>query len=129
MSTMTLFTLAAALSTVAGGGTFPEVSPRWIRRAVLAVFVLGIAGMIVASVRDDVDAALTAGLITAVGVVCLLLITAVGGPAAFAAPPPPDEAAAEDLERRVQDLVARGAEEADVRSLVRAAARFYRRQG
>jgi len=52
----------------------------------------------------------------------------VAGPGAFGAPPELDEAAAEDLERRIRDLVASGADEVEVRSLVRAATRFGKRQ-
>jgi hypothetical protein len=38
-----------------------------------------------------------------------------------------DQDAAADLERRIEVLIAAGADEADVRSLVRAATRFGRR--
>jgi hypothetical protein len=103
------------------------VSPRWIRRSVLAVCVLAIAGMIVASVTDHNGVAIATGLTAAVAIVCLILVSAVAGPEAFGAPPPIDEAAAADLERRIDALVASGADEAEVRSLVRAAGRVYRR--
>ena len=85
--------------------------------------VLAIAGMIVASVTDHNGVAIATGLTAAVAIVCLILVTAVAGPEAFGAPPPVDEAAAADLERRIDALVASGADEAEVRSLVRAAGR------
>ena len=93
----------------------------------LAVCVLAIAGMIVASVTDHNGVAIATGLIAAVAIIVLILVTAVAGPEAFGAPPPADEAAAADLERRIEALVSAGADEAEVRSLVRAAGRFYRR--
>ncbi len=103
------------------------MSPRWIRRYVLAVCGVAIAGMIVASVTDHNGVAIATGLVAAIAIVCLILVTAVAGPEAFGAPPPVDEAAAADLERRIVALVASGADEAEVRSLVRAAGRVYRR--
>lgn len=101
------------------------MNPRWIRRAVLATCVLGIAGMIASSIAERTGAAITAGLITAVAVVCLVLVTAVAPPAAFGAPVV-DENAAFEVERRIADLVASGADEAELRSLVRAAQRVKR---
>jgi hypothetical protein len=94
---------------------------------VLGVCVLAIAGMIVASVTDHNGVAIATGMTAAVAIVCLILVTAVAGPEAFGSPPPVDEAAAADLERRIDALVASGADEAEVRSLVRAAGRVYRR--
>jgi hypothetical protein len=114
-----------ATSAPASTPAVPVLSARWIRRIVLATFVLGIAGMIVASILDSIGGAITAGLITAVAVVCLVLVTTVAGPGAFA-PPVVDEHAAADIERRIADLVAGGAEEAEVRALVRAARRLGR---
>lgn len=93
----------------------------------LAVCALAIAGMIVASVTDHNGVAIATGMTAAVAIVCLILVTAVAGPEAFGAPPPVDETAAADLERRIDALVASGADEAEVRSLVRAAGRVYRR--
>ena len=93
----------------------------------LAVCVLAIAGMIVASVTDHNGVAIATGLTAAVAIVCLILVTAVAGPEAFGTPAPVDETAAADLERRIDALVASGADEAEVRSLVRAAGRVYRR--
>lgn len=101
------------------------MNPRWIRRAVLATCGLGIAGMIAASIAERTGAAITAGLVTAVAVVCMVLVTAVAGPEAFGRPVIDEEAAA-DVERRIADLVAGGADEAEVRSLVRAVRRVDR---
>jgi hypothetical protein len=104
------------------------MSARWIRRAVLAICVLGIGGMIASSIAGSTGGAVTSGLVTAVSIVVLILVTAVAGPGAFGAAPPVDEHVAADVERRVQTLVAAGADEADVRSLVRAVRRMTPRQ-
>ena len=49
-----------------------------VRRAVIAVCVVGIAGMIAGSVADNNGMALTFGLVTAVAVLCLMVAPAVG---------------------------------------------------
>jgi hypothetical protein len=103
------------------------MSARTIRRIVVTVCVAGVAGMIGASIADLIGLATTAGVTTAVAVLCLILVTSAGGPGAFDAPPPVDQDAAADLERRIELLVAAGADEAELRSLVRAATRFGRR--
>lgn len=100
---------------------------RLIRRVVLVVFVLGIAGMIVSSIAGSTGGAISAGLVTAAAVLALILVTSVAGPGAFGAPPPLDEDVAADIERRIDTLVAQGADEAEVRSLVRAVRRTARR--
>lgn len=111
------------------GATFARViSPRAIRRIVLAVCILAIAGMIISSVTSHNGVAIATGLTAAVAIVCLILVTAVAGPEAFGGPPPIDEAAAADVERRVDALVAAGADEGDVRSLIRAVRRLSRHQ-
>jgi hypothetical protein len=104
------------------------LSPRWIRRIVLAVCVLSIATMIVTSITDHVGGAIAAGSVAAVAILCLMLVTAVAGPGAFGPPPPVDEDAAADVERRVEALVAAGVDEGEVRSLIRAVRRLDRRQ-
>ncbi|KAA0232700.1 MAG: hypothetical protein EDR02_16590 [Actinobacteria bacterium] len=86
-----------------------------------ALFIGGIAGMIVSSVADNNGAALTFGLTTAVAAVCLILVTAVSNSGWLHEAGEFNEAAAADLERRIQRLVAQGASEDDVRDLVRAA--------
>jgi hypothetical protein len=85
-----------------------------VRRAVLAVFVGGIAGMIVSSIRDATGAALSFGLVTAAGALCLFVATAVAGGGA----PPDPEAQAARVELLVGEVVAAGADEAQVRRLV-----------
>jgi hypothetical protein len=103
------------------------ISPRWIRRIVLVVCALAIVGMIVASITSHTGVAIALGITAAVAVLCLMLVTAVAGPEAFGRAQPIDESAAADLERRVQALTAAGAEEDDVRSLIRAVRRISRR--
>ncbi len=93
------------------------------------VCALAIRGMIAASVTSHNGVAIAAGLTAAVAVLCLILVTAVAGPESFGAVPPMDEAAAADLEQRIETLVAGGADEAEVRSLVRAARQLSRRGG
>jgi hypothetical protein len=94
---------------------------------VLTICVLAIAGMIAASITNHTGAAIAAGMTAAIAVVCLILVTSVAGPEAFGGATPVDEQAAADLERRVAALVASGADESEVRSLVRAARRLSRR--
>ena len=100
---------------------------RWI---VIGVCVMGIAGMIVGSVADNNDVALTFGLITAAAVLCLMVATAVTPPSASSpsttAAPAFDEAQAARVERLVDGLVAAGADESDIRRLVGEAVRLGR---
>lgn len=103
------------------------ISPRGIRRIVIAVCAFAVAGMIVSSITSHNGIAIATGLTGAVAILCLILVTAVAGPEAFGAPPPIDEAAAAEIEHRVQSLVAAGADETEVRSLVRAVRRVARR--
>ena len=97
------------------------VTPGAVRRVVLAVFVLGIAGMIAFSIADNTGGALTAGLVTAAASLCLMVATAVGTAT------PAGEEDAEALEARVHALVAQGADEDDVRALVKDAMALARR--
>ena len=95
------------------------MDPRLVRRLVIVVFVGGIAGMIVGSIADNNGIAITFGLVTAVGAICLILVTSVGS----AATPGVrfDDAEAESMERRIRALVDAGADEDEVRELVRRA--------
>jgi hypothetical protein len=104
------------------------MSARWVRRVVVSVCVVGVAGMVGGSIAERVGLAITSGVVAAIAVVCLIVVTAAAGPTAFAAPTGVDETAAADLEHRVQRLVAAGADEAQVRALVGAAVRLYRRR-
>ena len=92
------------------------MTPRAVRLVVTAVFVLGIAGMIVSSIADNAGAALTAGLVTAVAALCLMVATAVAAPGRK-----PADADAVRLEEQVELLVAAGAPEPEVRELIRRA--------
>ena len=81
----------------------------------VAVCVAGIAGMIATSVADSVEGALAFGLLTAVAVLGLILVTAVTTPRGLAAG---EEEAGERVEAQVRALVAAGADEGAVRRLV-----------
>ncbi len=110
----------------------PKVSPRLVRRVVLAVFVLGIAGMIVGSIADNNGTAITFGLITAVAAIGLVLVTSVSPPGSLAksgvAPPNElDDRLAADLEARIGSLVNQGADEDELRKLVGRAVEMGRR--
>ena len=112
------------------------VSTRAVRRMVVAVCVAGIAGMIVSSIADNNGAALTFGLLTTAAIMCLLVATAVTRAAPEAGTPrppssrsaaePPDEAQAALVEGLVAGLVAGGADEREVRTLVGEAVRLGR---
>jgi hypothetical protein len=101
------------------------VSPVAVRRVVIGVCVAGIAGMIVSSIADNNGAALTAGLVTAVAVLCLIVATAVTGQGRVAAESHLELLAA-DVEDRVAEVVAEGASEERVRALVGAAVKLGR---
>jgi hypothetical protein len=107
---------------------------------VLVVFVGGIAGMIVGSILDNNGVAITFGLVTATAAVGLILVTAVAPPEAFrkgggGLSRTPDAAAegadesGELIEEQVEQLVAAGSDETDVRELVRRSIAFGRRSG
>lgn len=110
------------------------MSPRWIRRVVIVVFVAGIAGMIVGSIADNNGFAITFGLLTAVAAVGLILVSSVAPVDAFrkhgggdgADNETFDERTAADVEARIDHLVATGADEAAVRRLVQQAVRLGR---
>lgn len=93
---------------------------RAIRRALVAVCALGVAGMIVTSIADSPGGALTFGLLTAVAAFGMILVTAVtnGGSAVE------DDELGALVEERVARLVADGADERSVRALVRDARRL-----
>src|SRR3954447_23477128 len=98
---------------------------RWV---VIGVCVVGIAGMIVGSVADNNDVALTFGLITAAAVLCLMVATAVTPPpsTAIAKTTAFDERQAARVEHLVDRLVAEGARENAIRELVGEAVRLGR---
>ena len=72
--------------------------------------------MIIGSVADNNAVALTFRLVTAAAVACLIVVTAVTAPTAAGT-----ENRAERVEAMIQGLVSAGADEEDVRSLVREA--------
>ena len=92
------------------------MTPGAVRGAVIVVCVGGIAGMIIGSIADNNAVALTFGLVTAAAVACLIVVTAVTAPTAGGT-----EERAERVEELIQRLVSAGADEDDVRSLVREA--------
>lgn len=98
------------------------MSPVTVRRVVLAVCAAGIAGMIATSVADSAGGALAFGLITAAGVVCLLVASSVASGGA----PADLETQAERVELLVNELVAAGADEHTVRRLAGEAVRLGR---
>jgi hypothetical protein len=96
------------------------------RLACAVVFVGGIVTMIVTSVvSNNMGVMVTTGLLTAMAAIVLLAVTAVsdGRPLGTIG----DDIAAERLERRIGTLVAEGADEDELRSLVRDSMRFGRR--
>jgi hypothetical protein len=96
-----------------------------LRAVVAGICVAGIVGMIVGSAADNNNGVvITFGLITAAGVVVLMAVTA----ATRQASPPEefDEVLAARVEDRIQALLANGADERDVRALVRDAVRLGR---
>ena len=98
---------------------------RWIPRACAAVFVCGIAGIIISSIAGNNNGVvLTIGGFVAAAALVLLTASAVTPRErieVFA------DADAEALEGRIAALVAAGADEAEVRALVRDAIRLERR--
>jgi hypothetical protein len=98
---------------------------RLIPRVCAAVFVAGIAGIIVASVNGNNEGViLTIGLCIVLAAVSLLTygaVTVKGRIDAF------DDADAERLEQQIAALVATGADDQQVRDLVRDAMRLGRR--
>lgn len=101
------------------------LAPSTVRAAALVLCVIGIAGMIVTSIADRIDAALTFGFVGAVGALTLLLVGMLV-PAVEAATSLDEQQAAE-VEAAVQRLMAAGGDEGDLRATVRAAVELGRR--
>jgi dipeptide/tripeptide permease len=100
-----------------------------VRILVIAICVMGIAGMIIGSLADNNNGAVvTFGLVAAVASLVLMSFTLATRSALRSALAPdqrPVEAFdGEELERRIQSMVAAGADEADIRALVGQAIRF-----
>jgi hypothetical protein len=99
------------------------VDIRKLRRIVALVSVLSIASMIVFSIKDNASAAMTGGVLGAIGILCLMVGNAVhlgdnqGGA---------QEALGSELDARVAELVEAGADEHQARQVVTKAIRFGR---
>jgi hypothetical protein len=93
---------------------------RWV--ATVVCLLVGIPGMIVSSIAENTGAAVTFGLVAAAGSLVLLVLGATSDGMASSI----DEDDARQLEAKVQALVAEGADEEQVRDLVRAALRAAR---
>jgi hypothetical protein len=101
------------------------VATRWITRACIVVFVCGIAGLIISSIAGNNNGVvLTIGGFIVVAAIVLMTVNTVTVHDRIDAF---DDAAAEQLEARVAELVQQGADENDVRTLVREARRSGRR--
>ena len=86
-----------------------------IRAMSITVFVLGIAGMIVGSIADNNGTAIAFGIATALAAACLVVATASQNPPRLTF----DESTAQNLESTIQDLVSEGADEKELRDLVK----------
>jgi hypothetical protein len=101
----------------------PTVSPRAARWVAIVIGGVGIAGIIVGSILENTGLAISAGLLSAVSIGYLIVLTAVIGREAFERDdderaPAVDESLARDVEERVAELVDAGADEHKVRQLV-----------
>lgn len=86
-----------------------------VRAVSITVFVLGIAGMIVGSIADNNGTAIAFGIATALAAICLIVATASQNPPRLTF----DESTAQRMESTIQDLVSEGADEQELRDLVR----------
>jgi cobalamin synthase len=102
---------------------------RVLRWAVIAICVVGIAGMIIGSIADNNNGVVvTFGLITAVSIIVLMAVAATARSAENRRGEV-DESLAAEVEDRVQAMVAAGADEAAIRDLVGRAVRLGRSRG
>ena len=101
------------------------LAPSTVRGVALVLCATGIIGMIVTSIVDRIDAALTFGFVGAVGALSLLLV-GILVPAVEAATSLDEERAVE-VEAGIQRLVDAGADEGDLRATVRTAVELGRR--
>jgi hypothetical protein len=101
------------------------VSKRLITRACVAVFICGVAGLIISSIAGNNNGVvLTIGgciVLAAIVLMTVNTVTVTERIDVF------DDAVAEQLEAQVSRLVEQGADEAEVRALVRDALRVGRR--
>lgn len=97
------------------------------RLFVLVFGFAGLLGVIGGSIADNnMGVAITSGLCTVALILVLLGVTTSTRWGTAVVPAPPDEQAAARLEARIADLVASGAAESSVRSLVRDAVHLGR---
>ena len=109
------------------GAPSGSVARRWIPRVCGAVFVGGIAGLIVASINgNNAGVVLTIGLAIGFAAVVLLTYSSVTSRSSIDVF---DDAEMERIELQVQALVAGGADERAVRAVVRDALRTGSRAG
>ncbi len=102
--------------------TSPAV--RIIRTSCAVIFVLGIAGMIIASIAgNNVGVVTTIGVTTAVAALVLLIASVSSNPGRLEVF---DEASAQILERQIGELVKSGTDEIALRSIVRDATKLGR---
>ena len=101
------------------------LAPSTVRGMALGLCATGITGMIVTSIVDQIDAALTFGFVGAVGALSLLLV-GILVPAVEAATSL-DEKRAAEVEVGIQRLVDAGANEDELRATVRTAVELGRR--
>ncbi len=102
--------------------TSPAV--RTIRISCAVIFVLGIAGMIIASIAgNNVGVVTTIGVTTAVAALVLLIASVSSNPGRLEVF---DEANAQILERQISELVKSGTDEIALRSIVRDATKLGR---
>ena len=98
-----------------------------IRRVVLAVCVVGIAGMIVTNIAGNSGGSMTFGLITAVAILCSIVATAVSvRPPGGATGEALADELGEQVEARIASLAETGVDEGELRALVADAVRLGR---
>lgn len=93
------------------------MSLRVIRIVCIVIFVAGIAGMIITSINgNNVGLVTTIGLTTAISALILMTASTVANKRRIDVF---DDAKAERIERRIAELRAKGADETELRTLVR----------
>ena len=102
----------------------PPTSLRVIRWLCAVVFVCGIAGIIVSSINGNNEGwVVTIGIVSAVAAIVLIVSSAVATSKRI---PAFSEVEAERIEERIRDLVAAGADESELRELVKSSIRLGR---
>ena len=101
------------------------MAARWLPRLCVWIFIGGIAGLIIASVKGNNNGlVLVIGGVTTLAAITLLIVAALRTGQQIDVF---DEARAERLEQRVATLVRSGADEDEVRALIRDAWRIRAR--